>query len=74
MVLLVILGCCEVPHVRVGYSLEAGQRCCDRVFEVWHEPGDPCGVYLDYLLEFFLLSSDTSAVRSVYIHGCGDFR
>ena len=52
MVLLVILGCCEAPHVRVGYSLEAGQRCCDRVFEVWHEPRDPCGVYLDDLLEF----------------------
>ena len=28
---------------------------------------DPCGVYFDYLLDFFLHSSDTSAVRSVYI-------
>ena len=34
MVLLVILGSCEAPPVRVGYGLEAGQRCCDRVFEV----------------------------------------
>ena len=53
MVLLIILSCCEAPHVRVGYGLEAGQRCCDRVFEVWHEPRDPCGVYFDYLLESF---------------------
>ena len=80
MVLLVILCCRKAPHVRVGYSLEAGQRCCDRVFEVWHEPRDPCGVDFDYFLEFFsaLLRdlrckvgvypmSDTSAVRSVYI-------
>ena len=51
MVMLIILSCCEAPPVRIGYGLEAGQRCCDRVFEVWHEPGDPCGVYLDYLLE-----------------------
>ena len=58
MVLLIILSCCEAPPVRIGYGLEAGQRSCDRVFEVWHEPGDPCGVYLDYLLEFFLLSSE----------------
>ena len=49
--MLIILSCCEAPPVRVGYGLEAGQRCCDRVFEVWHEPGDPCGVYLDYFLE-----------------------
>ena len=53
MVLLIILSCCEAPPVRLGYGLEAGQRCCDRVFEVWHEPGDSCGVYLDYLLESF---------------------
>ena len=53
MVLLIILSCREAPPVRIGYGLEAGQRSCDRVFEVWHEPGDPCAVYLDYLLEFF---------------------
>ena len=49
----IILSCREAPPVRIGYGLEAGQRCCDRVFEVWHEPGDSCGVYLNYLLESF---------------------
>ena len=41
MVLLIILSCCEAPPVRIGYGLEAGQRSCDRVFEVWHDPGHP---------------------------------